>query len=74
MFIGIAIGSSTTAETFITFNTIIIFLFGLLSLILSTVIGILTAKIMNILTRGKVNQIIRRNSGIFPGGSGIIVR
>ena len=58
MFIGIAIGSSTTAETFITFNTIIIFLFGLLSLILSTVIGILTAKIMNILTRGKVNPII----------------
>ena len=30
----------------------------MLSLILSTVIGILTAKIMNILTRGKVNPII----------------
>lgn len=58
MLIGIAVGSSTTAETFITFNTFIIFFFGLLSLILSTVIGILVAKIMNILTGGKVNPII----------------
>ncbi|TKZ35214.1 sodium ion-translocating decarboxylase subunit beta [Brachyspira catarrhinii] len=58
MLIGIAVGSQATAETFITFNTFIIFFFGLLSLILSTVIGILVAKIMNILTGGKVNPII----------------
>ena len=58
MLIGIAVGSSTTAETFITFNTFIIFFFGLLSLILSTVIGIIVAKIINILTGGKVNPII----------------
>ena len=58
MLIGIAVGSSTTAETFITFNTFIIFFFGLFSLILNTIIGILAAKIMNILTGGKVNPII----------------
>ncbi len=58
MIIGIAIGSRATADTFITFNTIVIFLFGFMSLILSTIIGILAAKIMNILTGGKVNPII----------------
>ena len=58
MLIGIAIGSSATAEYFMTFNTIIIFVFGLLSLILSTTIGIVTAKIINILSGGKVNPII----------------
>ena len=58
MIIGIAIGSRATADTFITFNTIIIFFFGFMSLILSTIIGILVAKIMNILTGGKVNPII----------------
>lgn len=58
MIIGIAIGSRATADTFITFNTIVIFFFGFMSLILSTIIGILVAKIMNILTGGKVNPII----------------
>ena len=58
MIIGIAIGSRATTDTFITFNTIVIFFFGFMSLILSTIIGILVAKIMNILTGGKVNPII----------------
>lgn len=58
MIIGIAIGSRATADTFITLNTIVIFFFGFMSLILSTIIGILVAKIMNILTGGKVNPII----------------
>ena len=58
MIIGIAIGSRATADIFITFNTIVIFFFGFMSLILSTIIGILVAKIMNILTGGKVNPII----------------
>ena len=58
MIIGIAIGSRATTDTFITFNTIVIFFFGFISLILSTIIGILVAKIMNILTGGKVNPII----------------
>lgn len=58
MIIGIAIGSRATTDTFITFNTIVIFFFGFISLILSTIIGIIVAKIMNILTGGKVNPII----------------
>ena len=58
MFIGIAIGFSAQSQYFITFNTILIFAFGLLSLILTTAIGILSAKLINMLSRGKINPII----------------
>lgn len=58
MLIGIAIGSSASADTFISLSTILIFVFGFVSLILNTVIGVLVAKIINVLTCGKVNPII----------------
>ena len=58
MLIGIAIGSSASADTFISLSTVLIFLFGFLSLILNTIIGVLVAKIINVLTGGKVNPII----------------
>ena len=58
MLIGIAIGSSASADTFISISTILIFVFGFISLILNTIIGVLVAKIINLLTGGKVNPII----------------
>ncbi|MEI0530440.1 sodium ion-translocating decarboxylase subunit beta [Brachyspira pilosicoli] len=58
MLIGIAIGSSASADTFISLSTVLIFVFGFLSLILNTIIGVLVAKVINVLTGGKVNPII----------------
>lgn len=58
MLIGIAIGSSASADTFISLSTILIFVFGFVSLILNTVIGVIVAKIINVLTGGNVNPII----------------
>ena len=58
MLIGIAIGSSASADTFISISTILIFVFGFISLILNTIIGVVVAKIINVLTGGKVNPII----------------
>lgn len=58
MLIGIAIGSSASADTFISISTILIFVFGFISLILNTIIGVIVAKIINVLTGGKVNPII----------------
>ena len=58
MLIGIAIGSSASADNFISLSTVLIFAFGFLSLILNTIIGVLVAKIINVLTGGKVNPII----------------
>lgn len=58
MLIGIAIGSSASADTFISISTILIFVFGFISLILNTIIGVIVAKIINVVTCGKVNPII----------------
>ena len=58
MAIGIAIGSSAYASSFLTMETLFIFVFGLISFILSTGIGVITAKIMNVITGGRVNPII----------------
>lgn len=58
IFIGIAVGSSAFADTFITFTSIAIFIFGFLAFVLSTAIGILTAKIMNLASGGRINPII----------------
>ncbi|WP_300756059.1 sodium ion-translocating decarboxylase subunit beta [uncultured Brachyspira sp.] len=58
MLIGMAIGSSATAQYFMTLDTVLIFLFGIVSLVLSTAIGILAAKLINVLSGGKVNPII----------------
>ncbi|MEI0605095.1 sodium ion-translocating decarboxylase subunit beta [Brachyspira alvinipulli] len=58
MLIGIAIGSSASAEYFMTLDTVLIFAFGLFSLVLSTTIGVITAKLINVISGGKVNPII----------------
>ena len=58
MLIGMAIGSSATADYFMTLDTVLIFVFGIVSLVLSTAIGILAAKLINALSGGKVNPII----------------
>lgn len=58
MLIGIAIGSSASADYFMTLDTVLIFAFGLFSLVLSTTIGVITAKLINIVSGGKVNPII----------------
>ncbi|MDO6992959.1 sodium ion-translocating decarboxylase subunit beta [Brachyspira innocens] len=58
MLIGMAIGSSATADYFMTLDTVLIFVFGIVSLVLSTAIGILAAKLINVLSGGKVNPII----------------
>lgn len=54
---GIAVGATATAGSFLRLDTAVIFLFGFLSLMLTTGIGIMTAKIINIFT-GKTNPII----------------
>ncbi len=56
--VGIAIGSSAYAKTFITLDTFFILSFGFLSFVLSTSMGIITAKVINVLTKGSVNPII----------------
>lgn len=58
VFLGISVGATATAENFLSFQTLLIIALGLLAFCISTVGGLLTAKIMNVISGGKINPLI----------------
>ncbi len=58
VFLGISVGATMAADSFLNFKTILIVILGLLSFMFSTVGGLLVGKIMYVLTGGKVNPLI----------------
>lgn len=53
-----AIGSTMTADTFLTYRTLQIVGLGLLAFVVGTASGVLTAKIMNLFVKDKINPLI----------------
>ncbi len=58
IFLGISVGATATAENFLSLQTVLIILCGLAAFVVSTCGGLLTAKIMNVVTGGKINPLI----------------
>lgn len=58
LFLGLAIGSTMTAESFLRLETLGILLLGALAFVLDTVAGLLFGKLMSFVTGGKVNPLI----------------
>jgi len=58
IFLGLAVGSRLMAESFLTFDTIGILLLGMVAFAIGTASGVLMAKIMNLLSKNKVNPLI----------------
>ena len=56
--LGISVGATATAESFLAPETLLIIVLGLTAFAISTVGGLLTAKIMNKLSGGKINPLI----------------
>lgn len=56
--LGVSVGATANAETFLSFETISIILLGLAAFISSTIGGILLGKLMYVITRGKINPLI----------------
>jgi len=56
--LALAVGSSMSADTFLTIDTIKIIVLGLLAFIMATAGGVLFGKIMYITSKGKVNPLI----------------
>jgi len=63
LLVALSIGSSATAERFLTPTTLIIVCLGLLAFAFGTVGGLLIAKLLYLVTGGKVNPLIG-NSGV----------
>ena len=58
IFLGISVGATAVAENFLKFETVKIIVLGLCAFMISTVGGLLTAKIMNKLSGGTINPLI----------------
>ena len=58
IFLGISVGATASADNFLKGQTVLIIVCGLIAFCISTVGGLLTAKIMCKLTGGKVNPLI----------------
>ncbi len=58
IFLGISVGATASADNFLRGETVLIILCGLAAFIVSTIGGLLTAKIMNAITGGKINPLI----------------
>ena len=58
VFLGISVGATTVASSFLTLNTLKIVILGLLAFCFSTVGGLLGGKVMYIVSGGKVNPLI----------------
>ena len=58
VFLGLSVGATAKAENFLTLQTILIIVLGLMAFMVSTIGGLLTAKIMCKLSGGKINPLI----------------
>lgn len=58
LFLGLAIGSTMTAQSFLNWNTLLILGLGLLAFVVDTIAGLLFGKLMAVVTKGKVNPLI----------------
>ena len=58
LFLGLAIGSTMTAQNFLNLQTLAILGLGLLAFVLDTVAGLLFGKFMYVITHGKINPLI----------------
>lgn len=58
IFLGISVGATASADAFLNLQTIFIIILGLCAFIISTCGGLITAKIMNVVTGGKINPLI----------------
>jgi len=58
IFLGVTVGATATASTFLTLDTIKIIAMGIVAFGIGTACGVLLAKLMNWVTGGKINPLI----------------
>ncbi len=58
IFLGVTVGATATASTFLTWSTIKIIVLGVIAFGIGTACGVLLAKLMNVITGGKINPLI----------------
>lgn len=58
IFLGVSVGATANAASFLSLQTVYIIILGLVAFIIATCAGILFGKLMYVLTKGKINPLI----------------
>jgi len=73
LLLGLCIGCSMLAGNFLQWQTILVFILGLVAISLDTVTGVLLGKLMRVLTKGKINPLIgAAGTSAFPMSSRVV--
>ena len=73
LLLGLCIGSAMLAGNFLQWQTILIFILGLVAISLDTVTGVLLGKLMRVLTKGKINPLIgAAGTSAFPMSARVV--
>ncbi len=75
LFLGLCIGASMLGGNFLRWQTILVFILGLVAISLDTVTGVLLGKLMRVITRGKINPLIgAAGTSAFPMSARVVQR
>jgi sodium ion-translocating decarboxylase beta subunit len=75
LLLGLCIGSAMLAGNFLQWQSILVFLLGLLAISLDTVTGVLLGKLMRVLSKGKINPLIgAAGTSAFPMSARVVQR
>jgi sodium ion-translocating decarboxylase beta subunit len=73
LLLGICIGAAMLAGNFLQWQTILVFILGLVAISLDTVTGVLLGKLMRVITKGKVNPLIgAAGTSAFPMSARVV--
>jgi len=75
LFLGLCIGASMLGGNFLRWQTILVFILGLVAISLDTVTGVLLGKLMMVITKGKINALIgAAGTSAFPMSARVVQR
>jgi len=75
LFLGLCIGASMLGGNFLRWQTILVFVLGLIAIALDTVTGVLLGKLMMVITKGKINPLIgAAGTSAFPMSARVVQR
>ncbi len=75
LFLGLTIGASMMGGNFLRWQTILVFILGLVAISLDTVAGVLLGKAMRVLSGGKINPLLgAAGTSAFPMSARVVQR
>jgi sodium ion-translocating decarboxylase beta subunit len=73
LLLGLCIGSAMLAGNFLQWQTILVFILGLVAISLDTVTGVLLGKLMRVISKGKINPLIgAAGTSAFPMSARVV--